>query len=625
MPPPAQVAVLDERGDILLTNMAWADFDAADGAKPMDIGSSYLEACDETPGGQLAAAAAGIRAILSGERAEYSMEYSSQGLTRELWFDLQATPIVGPADARVVVCLHDVTERHHADALREIQRVLLDEIDLSVVTTDIERRITYWNGGAERLYGWTSGETLGRRAKLFASEESDDAEILALLLDNGRWEGRTTGRRKDGSTFPVGFRCTVVHDRDGRATALTGVSAEVSEQVAAERATLSARDYLRAVTDSIGEGLFTLDADGRVTYMNEAAELLLGWTGVELQGRLMHDVSHYRRADGTMVAEADCPICRGDGKTVRNDDDIFMRRDGSEIPVAYTASPFETEDGVEGCVVVFNDVSERKSHEEDLRVAADKLSWIGRVQTALTEDRFVLFAQPIVDLGTDEVVQHELLLRMREGAKIIAPAAFLKVAEEYGLIGDIDRWVIKQAVAIAATGQPIEVNISARSVGDQDILRYIERCINLERIDPALLVFEITETALVEDEIAARTFTRRLHDLGCKLALDDFGTGYGGFTQLKQLPVDFLKIDIEFVSDLATNAGSRHVVEAIVALARGFGMQTVAEGVEELEVLRQVRELGVDFAQGFHLGRPAPFGAAGPGTPNRKPTSQGVK
>ena len=197
---------------------------------------------------------------------------------------------------------------------------------------------------------------------------------------------------------------------------------------------------------------------------------------------------------------------------------------------------------------------------------------------------------------------------MREpDGRIAAPGEFLHVAEQYGLIGEIDWWVIKQATRLAGAGCPVQVNISARSVGDPDVLGHIERCVERYEVSPGMLVFEITETAIVDDEEAARLFAERLHVLGCKVALDDFGTGYGTLTYLKQLPVDFLKLDIEFVRDLASNRASHHVVQAVAALARDFGLQTVAEGVEDAEVLDLLARLGVDFAQGYHIARPAPF------------------
>jgi EAL domain-containing protein (putative c-di-GMP-specific phosphodiesterase class I) len=253
-------------------------------------------------------------------------------------------------------------------------------------------------------------------------------------------------------------------------------------------------------------------------------------------------------------------------------------------------------------------LSERKARKESAQHDIEELARVERVEDALAQERLLLYAQPIVDLQTLEVVQRELLLRVREpDGSIVGPGSFLPVAEQCGLIGDIDRWVIQRGAELAATGCPVQVNVSARSISDRAVLDHIESCIEQTRADPKLLVFEITETALVRDEAAARTFAERLHSLGCKLALDDFGTGYGAFTFLKQLPIDYLKIDVEFVSDLASNTASRHVVEAVVALARAFSLQTVGEGVEDAETLTLLRELGVDYAQGYHIARPAPL------------------
>ncbi len=167
--------------------------------------------------------------------------------------------------------------------------------------------------------------------------------------------------------------------------------------------------------------------------------------------------------------------------------------------------------------------------------------------------------------------------------------------------------MIRQAARLAGTGSPVQANLSARSVGDPDVLEHIERCVEQYAVPRGSLVFEITETAVVEDEQAARTFVERLHALGCAVALDDFGTGYGTLTYLKQMPVDHLKLDIEFVRDVVESNASRHVIQAVIALARDFNLETVGEGVEDAETLSLLREMGVDFAQGFHLARPEPF------------------
>jgi EAL domain-containing protein (putative c-di-GMP-specific phosphodiesterase class I) len=197
---------------------------------------------------------------------------------------------------------------------------------------------------------------------------------------------------------------------------------------------------------------------------------------------------------------------------------------------------------------------------------------------------------------------------MREpDGTVVGPGTFLPVAEEYGLIGEIDRWVITRGTEIAATGVPVELNVSGCSIGDHMVLDHIRACLNRSGADPRLIVFELTETAIVADEQAARAFAEGLHDVGCKLALDDFGTGYGTFTYLKQLPVDYLKIDVEFVRDIAVNDASRRLVEAVVGIAKSFDLATVGEGVEDAETFEILARLGVDFAQGYYLGRPGPL------------------
>ena len=181
------------------------------------------------------------------------------------------------------------------------------------------------------------------------------------------------------------------------------------------------------------------------------------------------------------------------------------------------------------------------------------------------------------------------------------------MAEQYGLITEIDRWVTTRAIAIAATGRKVHANLSAATLGTLNLLPLIESTLRATGADPANVVFEITETALIRDIDAGEAFAKGLTDLGCGLALDDFGTGFGSFTYLKRLPIGYLKIDIEFVHDLVTNPANQHLVRAIVSLAQAFNLQTVAEGVEDEETWGFLRREGVDFGQGFHLGRPEPI------------------
>jgi EAL domain-containing protein (putative c-di-GMP-specific phosphodiesterase class I) len=249
--------------------------------------------------------------------------------------------------------------------------------------------------------------------------------------------------------------------------------------------------------------------------------------------------------------------------------------------------------------------------------AMAKLTWSQRIQDALERDRFVLHLQPILELASGEVSHGELLLRMRgDRGRLIAPGAFLPAAERFGLIHAIDRWVVHQAIRmIADSGRDgvtaLSINLSGESVvGDAELLTVIERELESGGIDPSKLIFEITETAAIANMAEATKFAKGLTALGCSLALDDFGTGFGSFYYLKHLPVRYVKMDGEFIQNLPRSHIDEHMVRAIVAVAQGLGIKTVAESVADEETIRLLQQHGVDYAQGFHVGRPAPVAAA---------------
>jgi len=360
----------------------------------------------------------------------------------------------------------------------------------------------------------------------------------------------------------------------------------------------------------MAEGMFITDDKGQMTYMNKAVTKMLGWTTEDLSGVHLHDLVHTHRSDGTPIAsEAECAHqkVRTEGRHMQGSDDVYTCKDGSLLPVAYSAAPITSRATGVGTVIVFRDISHEKAERLRVRRELDALTWVGRIREALDEDRMVLFAQPLVPLRGGRGSE-ELLIRMiGRNDEVISPGSFLGVAEKYGLITEIDRWVVRQAVGLAAGGRHVGVNLSAESIGTPDFLEYIESEVRNAGADPAKLVFEITETALMRDLEKGHDFSHGIVRLGSTLALDDFGTGYGTFTHVKKLPITYLKIDIEFVRELVDNSANQHVVKAIVNLAEGFGCETVAEGVEDEETLEMVKAFGVDFAQGFHLGRPAPL------------------
>ncbi len=390
---------------------------------------------------------------------------------------------------------------------------------------------------------------------------------------------------------------------DGETIGVGNVVVDITERKEAE-------EFRAVVMDNMAEGLYALDADGLVTYMNPAAASMLGWTEDELRGKPMHATVHFQRADGTRSRPRSALFFRSALKAgafgfSTTPSPVRMVRSS---PLPTPPRHFEADRTLQGVVVVFRDITDEKKEQAAAQRELDALTWLGRIRDAIDENRLVLYSQPIVPLA-DGRPSEELLLRMiGRDNEVILPGSFLPVAEKYGLIREIDRWVITQATRLAATGgRVIEANLSAASIGTSDLLPFIEQQIREAHADPANLVFEITETALMHDITAGEAFARGLTELGCGLALDDFGTGFGSFTYLKKLPITHLKIDIEFVRDLATNPANLHVVKAIVSLARAFGLKTIAEGIEDEQALTLLRAEGVDFAQGFHLGRPGPI------------------
>jgi EAL domain-containing protein (putative c-di-GMP-specific phosphodiesterase class I) len=171
----------------------------------------------------------------------------------------------------------------------------------------------------------------------------------------------------------------------------------------------------------------------------------------------------------------------------------------------------------------------------------------------------------------------------------------------------IDEWVAGEAIKLAGSGHRVTVNLSAKTVSDSAQVDVIRAAVLANESAAANLIFEITETAVADNLDAARTFAIRMRKLGCAIALDDFGVGHGTFTYLRRLPIDYLKIDLEFVRDLLSDDESRQVVEAIVGVAHQFEVLTIAEGVEDQATLDELRRMGVDYAQGYWTGRPAPL------------------
>jgi PAS domain S-box-containing protein len=547
------------------------------------------------------------------------------------WYSFRAEPVRG-SDGKVdfwIGTATDIDDQRNLElSLRQSEKEAVqalsfletigDAAPVGFKLVDHDLRIVRINKRLADIDGRTVSEQIGRTVAeavpdLWPELEEVYRRALAGEHVSNILLSRTSAEKpKRVSHFLASFYPVRV---DGEIIGVGNVVVDITERK-------DAMAFRQTVMDNMAEGLYTLDAEGLVTSVNPAASRMLGWSEEELLGQSMHDTIHFQDADHQPIPAEECELLevRMLGRTLRSSDATFTHKDGKTFPVAFSSAPLQSETTIEGVVVVFRDATEEKKEEEALRRELAALSWVGRIRDALDESRLVLYSQPIVPLGRAHPAE-ELLLRMvdRDG-ELVLPCEFLPVAEKYGLIAEIDRWVVGRSVELAAQGRTIECNLSAASLESPGMLSFIEEEIRRTGADPADLVFEITETALMTDLRAGAEFARSLAGLGCGLAIDDFGTGFGSLVYLKKLPITQLKIDIEFVRDLATNQANRDVVEAIVRLARAFNVRTVAEGIEDDATLECVRAAGVDFGQGFHLGRPAPIGPL-PGSCTKLPSS----
>jgi PAS domain S-box-containing protein len=570
-------------------------------------------------------------AALAGEPQAF--EYRSQDPARSYW--VQMTPTRGRDGVidSVVSVMQDITERLRVTSelarsearLHEAERMVgVGSWEMAVAT-----RVITFSPGLARLVVLVDGQRLDAESHL-QMVHPDDRKLVdraeSDCLRNGAAMCEYRVVRPDGMIRTLSLRAELVPRQPGEPLCMRGAVLDVSDQRAAERERLASELVFRQGFDAAPIGMALSDpVHGRYLQVNDALCRLLGCSREELLGRTFDSVTH--ADDRRKVHEARAAML-SDDLTAFETEKRYLRADGTIAWGMLHLTPVRRPDGsVEAFHSQIVDITERKEREAHVVQDVGDAVWLGRIRDALDEKRLVLYAQPIVDLVTGETVQHELLLRMRdEHGGIIAPGEFLPVAERYGLISEIDHWVIRQAVEIAAGGTATEFNLSGRSIADPTIIRELATAIHETGADPSLLVVEVTETALAGQIEAGRTFARSVKELGCRLALDDFGTGFSSLSYLKHLPADFLKIDIDFVRELTSSETDARVIRGIVGLAREFDQTTIAEGVEDEATLLLLKELGVDQAQGYLLGRPAPRpdAPAGPAAVRSVPTATGA-
>jgi len=613
--------------------------------------------------------------MLGGERIDnhVTTRLRRDGSPVDVSLSASAITDAGGTVVAISAIIRDITESTRAAALlhaaQERFRIAFEEAPIGIALMGTDRRFIRVNAAFTQITGYAAAALEGEPTSILVppGDPESECEALRALLE-GRTQRYSADRRivhRAGHELWVALNVGCVRDDDGEPQHFLAQMQDITDRRLHEArlehmadhdpltGLLNRRAFERELRDHIARGerygaggaALMVDLD-HFKYYNDA---LGHQAGDELITRVATALgSRLRKTDvlarlggdefavilpsagaaaARKVAAELLECVRGEG---------MLAPDGVRNPLTASIGVafFDDEPGLRPDDVMVNadlamyDAKEAGRDRASFYGATvhpqtrmrSRVTWAEGIRSALDDGRFVLLAQPIVDLRGERPRRYELLLRMRSrDGDLIPPAAFLKIAEHLDLVQEIDRWVVTQATRLleAHPGVSLEVNLSGKSIGSPALLELVERLLRETEVEPARLTFEITETAAVANIARARAFSERLRRLGCRFALDDFGAGFGSFYYLKYLPFDFLKIDGEFVRNCATDATDRLLVTAVVDIARGLGKETIAEFVGDDAGVAALRELGVDWGQGFHLGAPAPLEEQLGRTPSR--------
>ena len=563
---------------------------------------------------------------------------------------------------RFIGIASDITrQRALNDSLRQAAAVF-DATQEGVLVTNAEQRIVHVNPAFSRITGYSNEEILGQHPTLLKSGRHDAAFYHSLwqaLESRGAWSGEVWNRRKSGEIYPQWQCIRVIHDEQGNISHYVAVFSDITALKRSQREL----DYL-AHHDPLS------NLPNRLLFTERVAHALKRSSNEELQGAvLLIDLDHFKHINESLghnvgdlllksVGErlqsdlpAGCTLARLGGdefgllsencseaaqaaelaqRLLRSLETPF-RFDGHELYIGASIgiSLFpEDGDSVEQILrnadsALFKAKSSGREGyafyiQELTDYARQRVELASSLRHALDNDELRVYYQPLHDLHDGCQVGMEALVRWQHPQRgLVPPGEFIPIAEDNGMIGAIDAWVLEQACrqmmrwnAEGSALRFVAVNVSSRLFSRGELDQRVASVLAATGLPPEQLELEVTESAIMEDPDAALKLLTSLRALGIRLAIDDFGTGYSSLARLKRLPVDKLKLDQSFVRGLPDDPEDAAIARAVIALGKSLGLKVLAEGIEQPEQADFLRGLGCNYGQGYHFGRPQPVGAA---------------
>ncbi len=553
-------------------------------------------------------------------------------------------------------------------AEKELAQVTLKSIGDAVITTDAQANIKYFNPVAEQLTGWKAQEAEGMPLyEVFLILNETTRKPVENPINKALSEGKIVGLAnhtilvaRDGTEYAIEDSAAPIRDHQGQIIGAVIVFHDVTESrdLTRQLSWEASHDALTGLINRRRFEQYLIDAIASVQDSNQhhvlcyldldqfkvindtvghlaGDELLRQITVLLQQGVRTNDILARLGGDEFGLLLRQCPLAQADDIAEKLKDLVHQFRfiwnnktfiigvsigvvaidqtsqDLMEVLGAADAACYAAKAKGRNCVHIY-----RQDDHELIKQRGER-QLIAKISRALETNRFRLYYQKIVSITSKPSTEHyEILLRMLdENGELVSPNAFIPAAERYGLITDIDCWVIETFFSNyqKLSDQKLlnkglyTINLSGASIGNNRFLRFLIEQFPRYQIPPQTICFEITETAAIANFEQARYFISELKKIGCFFALDDFGSGLSSFAYLMNLPVDYLKIDGVFVKNISHNLISQAIVEGFNRIAHAMNLKTVAEFVEDEAILEKLREMGVDYAQGYGIARPIPI------------------